>query len=214
MWAAKVKFSEKGTLIGSKCIKYRVNLFGFPLSYSYEKNWVIVQITGIIIGEEKAKQEFIKELKKEKRIVNLELNNDFFIGTIKEPIYAKVLYNKNIIHLSPVLISDKGYEIVNIGCFEKEPLVKAITAIEKNLSGELLSLEQKKIKSISITKMHPDLTDKQKQAIELAIKNGYYNVPRKTSVEKLAKLSKLSFSTFQVHLRKAEEKLIPYFFEA
>ena len=54
----------------------------------------------------------------------------------------------------------------------------------------------------------------QKQAIELAIKNGYYNVPRKTSVEKLAKLSKLSFSTFQVHLRKAEEKLIPYFFEA
>jgi predicted DNA binding protein len=47
----------------------------------------------------------------------------------------------------------------------------------------------------------------------LAIKNGYYSSPRKINVKELAKISKLSFSTFQVHLRKAEEKLIPYFFE-
>jgi predicted DNA binding protein len=50
-------------------------------------------------------------------------------------------------------------------------------------------------------------------AMELAIKNGYYHSPRNISVEQLAKLAKLSFSTFQVHLRKAEEKLIPYMFE-
>lgn len=214
MWTAKVKFSEEGTLIGSKAIKYGINLFGFPLSYSYEKDCVVVQIAGTILGNEEDKKNFIKDLKKEKRVLNLEFNENFFIGTIKEPSYAKVLYNKNIIHLIPALISDKGYEIINIASFDKEILVKAINIIEKNLEGEILSLEQKKVKSISITKMHPELTDKQKGAIELAIKNGYYEVPRKTSIVKLAKISNLSFSTFQVHLRKAEKKLMPYFFES
>ena len=197
-----------------------------PLQKTPQKNEQGGKKTLLIIGSktykestvnallQEAKKKFLNELKKEKRFVNLEFNEDFFIGTIKEPAYAKVLYNKDIIHLAPALISDKGYEIINIACFDKKPLLKAINAVEKHLKGELLSIQEKKIKSISITKMHPDLTEKQKQAIELAIKNSYYTVPRKTSVEKLAKISGLSFSTFQVHLRKAEQKLMPYFFEA
>lgn len=62
-------------------------------------------------------------------------------------------------------------------------------------------------------KVSPELTERQRRAMELAIKNGYYDSPRKTNIKKLAKISGLSFSTFQVHLRKAEEKLIPYYFE-
>ncbi len=213
MWVAKVKFSEKETLIGSKAEKYNVNLFGFPLSYYYEKNWVVVHITGTMFGEEKNKEKFVQELRREKRLIGLEINNDFIIGTIKEPIYAKTIYNKDLIYLAPVLISDKGYELLIIGSFNKKPLMKAIDSIERKLGGELLSIQQKKIKSISVMKMHPDLTDKQKHAMKLAIEYGYYHSPRKTSIQKLARIAGLSFSTFQVHLRKAEEKLIPYFFE-
>ncbi len=91
--------------------------------------------------------------------------------------------------------------------------MKVFRSLQKVKNGELLSINEKKVKSISIIKVHPDLTEKQKKAFNLAIKNGYYSVPRKTSVKKLAKISNLCFSTFQVHLRKAEEKLIPYFFE-
>jgi predicted DNA binding protein len=47
----------------------------------------------------------------------------------------------------------------------------------------------------------------------MAIKNGYYNYPRKTSIEKLAELSGLSFSTFHAHLRKAEQRLLPFYFQ-
>ena len=84
---------------------------------------------------------------------------------------------------------------------------------ERKFDGQLLSIQNKKIKSISAIKVAPELTEKQKQAIELAIKRGYYTSPRKISLQELAKISKLSFSTFQVHLRKAEEKLIPFYFE-
>jgi predicted DNA binding protein len=61
--------------------------------------------------------------------------------------------------------------------------------------------------------LHPELTDKQKTAIELAIKNGYYEYPRKIELKKLAKIMKVSYSTYQAHLRKAEKSLIPFFFE-
>ncbi|MBI2449517.1 hypothetical protein HYV49_04435 [Candidatus Pacearchaeota archaeon] len=92
MWIARIKFSEEGTLIGSRTMKYNINLFGFPLSYFYEKNWIVVHITGIIFGKEEDKKAFVKEIKKESRVINFEINNDFFVGSIKEPIYAKPIY--------------------------------------------------------------------------------------------------------------------------
>ena len=213
MWTAKIKFSGKGTLIGDKTPRYNINLFAFPLSYYYEKNWIIVQITGTIFGKKEDKKRFIRELKKEARVINFELNNDFFIGTIKEPTYTKCIYNKDIIHLAPALISEKGYEIITIGSFQKEPLTKIMNLFKEKYNGRLISIQQKKVKSISIIKIHPELTEKQKEAMALAIKEGYYHSPRKISVQQLAKLTNLSFSTYQVHLRKAEEKLIPYLFE-
>ncbi len=213
MWIAKVKFDEKETLIGTKAIKHKISLFVFILSFFYEKNYIVVHIAGNILGNKENIIKFVKDLKKEKRVVEIELNGNFFVGTIKEPIFAKYLYNKNIIQVAPALITDKGYEIVNVGSFEKKHLERFIDILERKLNGQLISIQQKKIKSISVIKVAPELTDKQKQAIELAIKKGYYTSPRKISVQELAKISGLSFSTFQVHLRKAEEKLIPYYFE-
>ena len=213
MWVAKIRFDSERTLIGSKAKKHKINLFGFPLSFYYTKNWIIVHITGTMIGDEDNKKKFIEDLKKEKRTVNLEVKNDFVVGTIKEPIIAKSIYNKDIIHIAPAFISEEGYEIMNVGSFGKENLIKVAKLFKKHYNGELLSIQQKRIKSISVMKVHPDLTEKQKKAMELAIKNGYYKSPRKIDLQELAKKAGLSFSTYQVHLRKAEEKLIPYSFE-
>jgi len=213
MWTAKISFDGKNALIGSRTFKHRINLFGFPLSYFYQKNHIMVHITGILVGSEKNKKEFIADLKKSDRTVNLEVNCDFFIGTIKEPLLAKDIYNKDIIHLAPALIDENGNEMISIGSFNKKELTKAITILEKHYKAKMHFIEERKVKNISIIKEHPELTDKQKQAIELAIKHGYYNYPRKIELEKLAKLMKISYSTYQAHLRKAEQKLIPFFFE-
>lgn len=212
MWTAKITFDGSKALIGSRTLKHKVNMFAFPLSYFYKKNHIIVNITGILLGQEKNKKAFIKDLKKSLRLINLEFNEDFFIGTIREPIFAKNLYNKDIIHLSPALIDENGNETINIACFNKKQLSKAIDTLEKSFKAKIHYIQEKKIKNISIMQENPELTDKQKQAMNLAIKHGYYNYPRKTDIQKLAKLSKLSFSTFHAHLRKAEQKLLPYFF--
>lgn len=211
MWVSKITFDGKNALLGKKSLNHKVNIVGFPLSYYYEKNRVIVHITGVIFGKNEDKKAFLKNLKNLERVLEFEVNGDFIIGIIKEPSISKAFYNKDIFHLAPIIISE-GKETMTLGSFRKESLVNAIRVFEKLHNANVSYIQQKKIKSISVMKEHPDLTNKQKEAMALAIKHGYYDYPRKISIEKLARLSSLSFSTFHAHLRKAEHKLMPFFF--
>lgn len=212
MWTAKIKFGTRGTLIGSRAEKYKVVLYGYPVSFVKDKKWIKVNIVGRIIGEEKNIVSFCDDLRKNDRVVHLELNNNFMVATIKEPLFLECVYNEKTFHVSPAVISHEGYEILNIVSFDRKLLENTYNTL-KNNSSQLISIEKQNITSISIMKISDELTKKQRGAIELAIKHGYYNSPRKISVEKLSKIAKLSFSTYQVHLRKAESKLMPQLLE-
>ena len=122
---------------------------------------------------------------------------------------TKILYNPNVFWSEPQLIKSDGFAIWNIASFTKEPLDKIVKFTEK-MNGEILSFREEKVASLGIVNSIPNLSDKQKQALELAKKNGYYSVPRKIGLVKLAKKMGISLATYQVHLRKAEEKLIPF----
>ncbi len=62
-----------------------------------------------------------------------------------------------------------------------------------------------------LIRMKENLPEKQKKAFLLAIENNYYEYPRKIELEKLAKIMKVSLSTYQERLRKAElmKKILP-----
>ncbi|HIH32021.1 TPA: hypothetical protein HA235_04910 [Candidatus Woesearchaeota archaeon] len=212
MWVAKIKFSTKGTLIGSRAEKYKIVLYGYPVSFVKDKDWIKVNVVGRVIGDDKKIRQFCNDLKKQERVLHLEMNNNFMIATIKEPLFLECVYNEKILHVSPAVISHEGYEILNLASFDRKLLEDTYKAL-KNNSGELLSIKKSKVTGISIMRMSNELTEKQRAAIELAIKHGYYYSPRKITVEQLAKIAKLSFSTYQVHLRKAEAKLMPQLLE-
>ena len=52
------------------------------------------------------------------------------------------------------------------------------------------------------------LTEKQREVLIAAYKLGYYDLPRRTNSEKLAKKLNIGNSTFGEHLRKAERRLL------
>lgn len=52
------------------------------------------------------------------------------------------------------------------------------------------------------------LTEKQQEAVSLAFRLGYFDTPRKVSVDELAKKLGLASSTLAVHLRRAERRLL------
>jgi hypothetical protein len=53
-----------------------------------------------------------------------------------------------------------------------------------------------------------DLTEKQMDALLTAYSNGYYNLPRKANVQDIANKKRVSRTTYQEHLKKAENKLV------
>lgn len=212
MWFSNVEYDVKPGLIGNKTLEHNVDVFGFPLLYSYEKNHIVVNIFGNVFGTDKNKKKFWKALLTQNRVVNFEVNNDFFIGTIIESLIYKPLYSSKIIHLSPVHIGN-GKEIITIGAYKKEDLISAINSLKSAFDLKINYIKHKQIKTISFFKESPILTDKQRYAMSLALTNGYYNVPRKITLAKLAKLMGCNYSTYQVHLRTAESKIMPFYFE-
>jgi predicted DNA binding protein len=53
------------------------------------------------------------------------------------------------------------------------------------------------------------LSEKQLKIFKLACEYGYYDMPKKVSIEQMAQRSGISQSTLAEHLRKAETKLLP-----
>ena len=213
MWVAKIRINGEKSLIGSRAKKFQVTVSGYPISIQRKKDGIYVYVAGFISGDERNKLNFIRDIKKDKRVIHLEYRNDFILAQIKEPLQAKIIYDSSLLHLEPLLIQKDGSEILTLGSWYKEVLITIVKFLERMYQGELIKVKQEKIKNISLVSVHPDLTIKQKKAIELALNHGYYNYPRGIELKKLARLMGLSYSTYQAHLRKAEQKLLPFFFE-
>ena len=77
------------------------------------------------------------------------------------------------------------------------------------MQGVKLYTSWTKLNNIYFPAIAPDLTDKQKRVFELAIENGYYDIPKRTDLKKLAQIMKIAIATYQEHLKRAEAKIIP-----
>jgi DNA-binding CsgD family transcriptional regulator len=58
----------------------------------------------------------------------------------------------------------------------------------------------------------PQFTDRQREIALVAVKSGYYEIPKKISAEEIAKKLSISVSGFNAHLRKIEARLMEFFF--
>ena len=213
MWVLKLRLPSEKQFLGNLALKHKVSMTGYPLSYWKDKKWIYLVAAGFLFGEEKNKKALIKDIKNSKKLVNLEVNKDFAILIIKQPLFSEAAYDSRIIHLSPIIINKNGYHIWDLASFDRKLLIKVLIFAEKYLEGKVIKFKEEKVSNIQFTYLLPELTDNQKRAMELAINHGYYYYPKKTKMEDLAKKMNISYSTFQAHLKKAEGKLIPNIFE-
>ena len=210
MWVLKLKVDSTKQFIGSLAIKHRVSAASYTISYYKDKKWIYLTACGFIFGDEQNKKDFVEDLEKQPQTIHYEFNKGFGIGVIKQPLYTEAFWDPKLIRLSPTIINYKEKNHTwHLGSFEKKPLMNIYKLAKKHLGAKLIKLKQEKISNISITSVLPDLTPKQKRAFEIAINNGYYEQPRKIYLEKLAEIMKISYPTYQEHLRKAEAKIIP-----
>ncbi len=212
MWIAKLKIKHDCT-IGTRCKKFRCISYSIPLGSWHDGEYEYTSERHTLEGDEENIKNFLEDLKKDKRIKNLEIskNTIFFIGVRKKERIPTSHWNPKIFFVKPVFVDKTGYEYWEIASWKNEVISEFVKGLsrEKGMTLEIEKIENVKLDDIHFPHVMPKLSKKQKRAFELAVEHGYYHYPRKKGLKKLSKLMDISVSTFQEHLRKAEEKIVP-----
>lgn len=119
----------------------------------------------------------------------------------------------NLLHVSPV-VYEQGWEYYRIVAFRHRDLKGFLQRLEDR--GFVFDVLRKVpfdgfiASSLALTAdaLFSDLTEKQMDALMTAYSHGYYRLPRKADVQTIASQRRLPRTTFQEHLKKAENKLI------
>ena len=95
----------------------------------------------------------------------------------------------------------EGYEYWHIGVVDRESIDKMLKKFEKMGKLKILYIGQVDFANTLLSKQ-------QKKVFMFTYEKGYYEIPRKTTLAKIAKSLKLNPATVGEHLLKAENKLI------
>lgn len=213
MWIAKLRIKHDDCVVGTRCKKYNVSSIGVPIdSYNTKTHSYFLHFE-TLQGKDEDIKAFIDDLKKDKKIKELEVEGTSLFFLVEIPIKNKIPtthYNPKTFFLKPVVVDTDGYEYWEIGSWKKGLLNDFILNLQKeNFDVKILKLQDSKLTNIYFPQVMPFLSKNQRKALELAFANGYYDYPRKIELKNLAMLMKLSLSTYREHLRRAEKKVMP-----
>ncbi|WP_327054045.1 helix-turn-helix domain-containing protein [Halomicrococcus gelatinilyticus] len=114
----------------------------------------------------------------------------------------------------PPTVHRQGWEHYTVIAFDEDDVRKLLHDLETDRDVEVLSkttiTEQQIPHSMlaPVDQLFEDVTERQMAALRLALESGYYEQPRKTSLRELAEMTAVARSTYEEHLRKAENKLL------
>ncbi|UTF52254.1 helix-turn-helix domain-containing protein [Natronosalvus rutilus] len=114
----------------------------------------------------------------------------------------------------PPTIHRQGWEHYTVIAFDEGDVRALLHDLEVDRDIEVLSktaiTEQQIPHSMlaPVDQLFEDVTERQLAALRLALESGYYEQPRKTSLRELADQTAVARSTFEEHLRKAENKFL------
>lgn len=216
MWKAKFKVYDETGAFATLAKKYKTTIQGYMINYYTKKGYFYFTLAVFLNCSDEVKRNITKDLKGFEKVNKIEDQGNFLICELRIPDKVEqkrrpsLFYNPSLIQIKPFVVDPEGWEELELASFERKNLEKVLKISEKLYKLKLLYFKEEKIDNFGVINIFPELTKKQKDALNLAINGGYYSYPRKTNVKKLAKENKLSFSTLQEHLRKAENKLIPF----
>lgn len=218
MWTAKLKLRHDDCPIVNRCQKFKLVVYSYPSTW-YEAGGRRLSTTTCFFGsaEDDRKRRFIDDLKKDRRLTNIEVSGDYFTYEIdlgKKGEHVMLYRKECIFFVKPTINHHDGHEYWEVASWKRQYMSDFITALKKHMDiCEILRIKDSELTDVYIPNVMPKLTKSQKKAIEIAYNNHYYAYPRKVSLEDLASIAGVGISTYQEHLRKAEMKLLPVIIE-
>ncbi|HUY01131.1 MAG TPA: helix-turn-helix domain-containing protein [Candidatus Deferrimicrobium sp.] len=129
------------------------------------------------------------------------------VKTEKENKFHEILSDFNLILDNPLIVS-RDYMEISIISYD-EQLKSIIRQLGKVASFKILNIKDLKYQ---FNPLHSLLSPKQREIIQFAINNGYFEIPRKMKSEEMAAHFNISVSALNEHLRKCERKIFMEFF--
>jgi predicted DNA binding protein len=211
MWSIKYEYRHKDCKYLPMAEKLKIILSSYTLNHYKIKDALYVTAIHIMEGEKKNVEKYKSYLKKiADKIEIISPNTVFTLTKMEENLsYYEALYNQFLFYPAPILHKDNK-EYGEIMSWERKQLIKLMNVIRKSPHTEyfkLLSLKPKKLKNIFLMKITQKITEKQRTIFEYALREGYYNYPRKINLETIAKNFRITKSTCHEILRRAETNL-------
>ena len=119
----------------------------------------------------------------------------------------------NCVHLPPTVYRN-GWEHYSVIGFDEADVHGLLAELDESREIDVLSktsIDQRQVPHSSlfaVDRLFDGLTDRQLEALRIALDAGYYDQPRGASVAELAEGTTVARATFEEHLRKAENKLV------
>ena len=152
---------------------------------------------------------FVKEDKATKKLHVLEKEKNHALILLRfkgaSSTYDTLLSSK-VTQTSPV-VTRTGYETYNLISEDPKNIERMLRELSCIGDVKVLRLGDFDPKRDLVA---PGITEKQADALKVALMNNYYSWPRGATLEKLARAAKVSRRSIQERLRRAESKLLPF----
>jgi predicted DNA binding protein len=129
------------------------------------------------------------------------------------PTVTEAIEESDLLEIYPV-IYDSGWEYYRVVTFRSEEFGKLLKKLRAN-GFEVEILKKGAFEGFLASSLSPSadalfskLTEKQMDSLVAAVIYGYYDRPRRTDIQSVAKKLGVPRSTFQEHLKKAERKVM------
>ena len=126
---------------------------------------------------------------------------------------SKLISDHNCVELQPTVYRE-GWEWYRFLALDQRDIRKLFDALEKVGKAEVVSrtkLTRTNVREsvmVSVAKLFGGLTQKQHEAMVVALRNDYYRVPKKVTTDQIAGQLGVPRTTYEEHLRKAEGKVL------
>ncbi len=214
MWIARIKYRHDDCVTMPKVVKHNIVAYASPGNATARGGFIYSTGFLLLIGDESAKKGFIKDLRHDERVTKVEINGDLVVFVEKARPGREVFRSRDIICVKPVFCNPKdGHEYWEIATWDKKFISDFVSRANRFGKAQLLSVKRMALSDVYLLHVAPRLSQKQKEALGLAYKYGYYDVPRKVELAALSKKLGISGQAFSERLRTAERKLLPLLIE-
>ena len=133
---------------------------------------------------------------------------------ISKDVIKAFLLIKNCILVKAFLETNCLFKDIEVS---NEDIIVTLIVPSKNVNNLFENLDKYNIKYrimyIRILKSKRRLTKREEELIRYALENGFYDIPRKITLEDIASRFNLSVSTVSEIIRRGEKKILEEFFE-